>query len=66
MKECHTYSQWYPRGYERVDSITEFDDLWHEITTKEIPELPKFFVALITYIESNMNIKSDSEKDKHL
>lgn len=66
MKECHIYSNWYPRGYERDEIVSEFEELWKEIKSKEIPDLPKFFNVMITYIESNMDIKSDSEKDKHL
>ena len=66
MKELHIYSNWAPVGYESDSTITEFDNLWKEITHKEIPELPKFFNAIISFIESNMSDKPDSEKDKHL
>lgn len=66
MKECHIYSKWNPREYEGTEGITEFDDLWSDVTQKEIPELPKFSNSIITYIESHMLIKSDKEKDKHL
>ena len=66
MKELHIYSNWAPVGYENSSIITEFDNLWKEITQKEIPELPKFFNAIISFIESNLNDKSDSEKDKYL
>lgn len=66
MKELHIYSNWAPVGYENSSIISEFDNLWKEITQKEIPELPKFFNAIISFIESNLNDKSDSEKDKYL
>ena len=66
MKELHIYSNWAPIGYENDSTIAEFDHLWREITQKEIPELPRFFNAIISFIESNMSDKPDSEKDKHL
>jgi len=66
MRECQAYSRWSPKGYRGIENIQEFDHLWKDVTEKELPELPKFYNAIISYIELNMGDKSDSEKDKHL